>query len=168
MATGSVRSDPLPLSHPEYLMRMRHNLVAWAAVAVLGSAPQVLAGQDRHYVEPVMAGDTTQPPFSQGVLVGNTLYVAGTTGALRGRVPETAAEEARLLMEYLREILADAAMTMDDLVSVQVFSTDLSAIDEFNRVYRTYFTKEYPARAFVGVADLNGSRFELTGVAVRR
>lgn len=71
-------------------------------------------------------------------------------------------------MEYLREILTDVEMTMDDLVSVHVFATDLSTFDEFNRVYRTYFTKEYPARAFVGVADLNGSRFEVTGMAVRR
>jgi enamine deaminase RidA (YjgF/YER057c/UK114 family) len=58
---------------------------------------------------------------------------------------------------------------MDDLVSVQVFCSDLSLYREFNRVYATYFKQEYPARAFLGVANvLFGARFEVQGVAVKR
>ena len=41
-------------------------------------------------------------------------------------------------------------MTMDDLVSVQIFCPDVANYDAFNSVYRTYFKKEYPARAFLG------------------
>ncbi len=60
-------------------------------------------------------------------------------------------------------------MTMDDLVSVQVFCSDLSNYAAFNQVYRTYFTKEYPARAFLGVAHvLFDARFEVQAVAVKR
>jgi hypothetical protein len=41
--------------------------------------------------------------------------------------------------------------------------------DGFNKVYRTYFTQEYPARAFLGSGPLlNGARFEILGIAVRR
>jgi enamine deaminase RidA (YjgF/YER057c/UK114 family) len=60
-------------------------------------------------------------------------------------------------------------MTMDDLVSVQVFCSDVSHYDAFNKVYRTFFKKELPARAFLGSGRLLfGARFEVQGVAVRR
>ena len=60
-------------------------------------------------------------------------------------------------------------MWVDDLVSVQVFCSDVSHYDSFNRVYRTYFTKEFPARAFLGSGPLLfGARFEVQGIAVKR
>ena len=60
-------------------------------------------------------------------------------------------------------------MTMDDLVYVTVYCPDLSLYDEFNRVYRTYFTGEFPARAFVGSGPLLfGGHFEVQGIAVKR
>ena len=45
-------------------------------------------------------------------------------------------------------------MTMDDLVTVQVFCSDISLFDTWNKVYPTYFTKELPARAFLGSGPL--------------
>ena len=60
-------------------------------------------------------------------------------------------------------------MTMDDLVFVQLFSSDVADYDAFNSVYRTYFTQEYPARAFIGVGTLLfNARFEMQSIAVRR
>jgi len=138
------------------------------ALLVLAAGP--LAAQDRHYFTPALPSDTTALPFSGAVMVGNTLYLSGTIGLLPGRkVPATATEEARLALDNVKKTLADAGMTMDDLVSVQVFCSDLSTYAEFNRVYRTYFTKEFPARAFLGVAHiLFDARFEVQGVAVKR
>lgn len=58
---------------------------------------------------------------------------------------------------------------MDDVVSVQVFCTNLRYYDAFNRVYATYFHGRYPARAFIGVAGLLfGARYEVMGIAIRR
>jgi enamine deaminase RidA (YjgF/YER057c/UK114 family) len=58
---------------------------------------------------------------------------------------------------------------MDDLVSVQIFCPDLSLYEKFNEVYRTYFTKDFPARAFIGSGPLlRGGRFEAQGTAIRR
>jgi enamine deaminase RidA (YjgF/YER057c/UK114 family) len=58
---------------------------------------------------------------------------------------------------------------MDDLVSVQVFCSDVGHYDAFNRVYRTFFSGEFPARAFLGSGTLLfGARFEVQGIAVRR
>jgi len=108
-------------------------------------------------------------PFSSGVLAGNTLYIAGTTGvgpATKGTV--SAEDEARLVMDQVKEVVAQAGMTMDDIASLQVYCTDLANYDTFNGVYKTYFRGDYPARAFVGVDKLLfGARYELTGVAVR-
>ena len=60
-------------------------------------------------------------------------------------------------------------MTMDDLVSVQVFCPDVSLFDKFNSAYRSYFGKEYPARAFVGSGPLlRGAHFEMLGIAVTK
>ena len=60
-------------------------------------------------------------------------------------------------------------MTMDDLVYVTVYCPDLSLYGEFNSVYRTYFTGEFPARAFIGSGPLLfGGHFEVQGIAVKR
>jgi 2-iminobutanoate/2-iminopropanoate deaminase len=62
-----------------------------------------------------------------------------------------------------------AGLTMDDIVSVQVFSSNLDDYAAFNEVYRTYFKGPLPARAYLGAARLLGdARFEIMGVAVRR
>jgi enamine deaminase RidA (YjgF/YER057c/UK114 family) len=103
-------------------------------------------------------------------LVGNTLYLAGTIGLTADdKVPETAAEEARLVLGDLQKTLQSAGMSMDDLVSVQVFCSDVKHYAEFNKVYRGYFNREFPARAFIGVGtQLYGARFEVQGIAVKR
>jgi 2-iminobutanoate/2-iminopropanoate deaminase len=60
-------------------------------------------------------------------------------------------------------------MTMDDLVYVQVFSPHLDLYDPFNAIYRTYFSKDFPARAFIGSGPLlRNARFEIVGIAVKR
>lgn len=143
-------------------------LLAFAALA--WGAGQLTAQEARRYVNPRMASDTTAVPFSGAVWVGNTLYLSGTLGRTPdGRVPDTAEEEARRVLNNVRAILEAAGLTMDDLVSVQVFCSDVSHYDAFNRVYRTYFTREFPARAFLGSGPLLfGMRFEVQGIAARR
>jgi 2-iminobutanoate/2-iminopropanoate deaminase len=109
-------------------------------------------------------------PFSSAVRVGDTLYIAGTTGidGPNGNKAISAQEEARLAMEQVKRVVEQAGMTMDDIVSMQVFCTDLRNYNAFNRVYRTYFHGEYPARAFIGASNLLfGARYEVMGIAVR-
>jgi 2-iminobutanoate/2-iminopropanoate deaminase len=71
-------------------------------------------------------------------------------------------------MDGVQRTVATAGLKMDDLVSVTVFSTDLSLIETFNAVYQGYFRGHYPARAFVGASTLTrGAHFEITAVAVK-
>ena len=102
--------------------------------------------------------------------VGDTLYISGQIGLGPDRKPpQDVAEEARLVMEAMKNQLVKAGMTMDDLVSVQIYCSDVKHYDAFNAVYRGYFTKEFPARAFLGSGGLLfGARFEVVGLAVKR
>jgi reactive intermediate/imine deaminase len=140
-------------------------------VALLGQvvfASELCAQDARQYVNP-RTPTSEGPPFSDAVLVGNTLYLSGFLGVTAGQAPVSADEEARAVLTNMRTRLEEAGMTMDDLVSVQVYALGTGDYAVFNEVYRTFFTREFPARAFVGVAALvNGARFEVGGIAVRR
>lgn len=150
-------------------MTIRQLAVIALTVAVAGCGTSAQQ-PTRRYVEPRTAADTALPPFSGAVQVGDTLYLSGALGLDENRrVPETAAAEASNVLNSIRRTLERAGMTMDDLVVVQVFCPDVSHYDAFNAVYRTYFTKEYPARAFIGSGPLLfGARFEVQGIAVKR
>jgi enamine deaminase RidA (YjgF/YER057c/UK114 family) len=114
---------------------------------------------------------TVQAPFSDAVVVGDTVYLAGRIGVdpKTGKAPDDLDQEIRLLLDGVKAVLAETGMTMDDLVSVQVFCPDLTLYDRFNTAYRGYFGKEFPARGFIGSGPLlRGGRFEMQGIAVRR
>ena len=143
-------------------------LLVIALIAALTS--NSAAQETRRYINPSSVADSTALPFSGAVLVGNTLYLSGAIGIDEDRqVPDTAEEEARNVLNSVRGTLEAADMSMDDLVSVQVFCSDVAHYDVFNRVYRTFFKGEFPARAFLGSGTLLfGARFEVQGIAVRR
>jgi reactive intermediate/imine deaminase len=140
------------------------------SVMVFAAARNVEAQEPRRYISPRTAADSSQPPFSRAVMVGNTLYLSGDIGLDQDmRVPDTAEAEARKVLDNVQSTLKEAGLTMDDLVSVQVFCSDVKHYDAFNKVYRTYFTREFPARAFIGAGTLLfNARFEVQGVAVKR
>ena len=109
-----------------------------------------------------------QPPaaFSNGVLIGKTLYISGHTS---GKPTGSAADEAKVALDGVKSAITAAGMTMDDLVWVQVFCTDLALYNDFNTAYRSYFKGPLPARAFLGTDKLLGeSHFEVMGIAVKR
>jgi len=110
-------------------------------------------------------------PFADAVLIDDkTLYISGRIGLIPGTrtVPNTPEEEAHLVMQDLRAVLALAGMTLDDIVSLQIFASDVSLWERFNAVYRTYFFGQLPPRAFLGSGFLLfGARFEVQGIAVK-
>jgi 2-iminobutanoate/2-iminopropanoate deaminase len=109
-------------------------------------------------------------PFSSGVRVGDTLYLAGHIGydPATGKAPEAVEQEVQFLMKSLKETLAKADMGMNDLVYVQIFCSDVSLFERFNAVYRTFFEEPLPARAFIGSGKLLlGARFEIQGIALK-
>jgi reactive intermediate/imine deaminase len=142
-------------------------VILGAAVGVAATAGATSAGR-RYFNAPGKAPDL---PFSDGVLVGDTLYIAGKLGLdpRTGKPPAAIEDEARLALESVQATLKQAGMTMDDLAQVQVFCADVALFDSWNKVYRTFFKKELPARAFLGSGKLlREAHFEVMGIAARR
>lgn len=124
--------------------------------------------QERNYIDARSAGQDG-PPFSGAVQVGDTLYISGMLGLQNGQVPDDPRTEARIMMDSIKATVEEAGFTMDDLVHVTIYCSDVSHYDAFNEVYRTYFTQEFPARAFIGSGTLLfNARFEMQSIAVRR
>lgn len=108
-------------------------------------------------------------PYSHLVVAGNTVYLSGTIGVdpETGMAPDDIDVEIRLVLDSVRDRLAHVGLTMDNLVSVEVFCPDLSLYERFNAVYATYFEQNHPARAFVGSGPLlRNGHFEVKGIAV--
>lgn len=124
--------------------------------------------RERKYIN--IGGRPANLPFSDGVLVGDTLFLSGRIGIdpRTMQAPADVEQEIRLMLDGVRATLQAAGMTMDNLVYVQVYCTDLSLYEKFNTAYRKCFGKELPARAFLGAGSLlRGGRFEMQGIAMR-
>lgn len=148
-------------------MNMKKMLISVVLGLLLSGS--LLAADERTYVNGRSASDGNVPPFSGAVLAGDTLYVSGSLGLVDGKVPDDPAVEAKAVMDAVKAQVEAAGMTMDDIVSVQIFCSDVAHYGAFNGVYRTYFTKEYPARAFIGAGTLLfDARFEVMAIAVKR
>jgi 2-iminobutanoate/2-iminopropanoate deaminase len=123
----------------------------------------------RRYIN--LPGRPGSLPFSDGVLVDDTLYLTGRIGIdpKTGRAPADVAAELKLLFDGFESVLKQANMNMADLVYVQIFSPEISLWEQFNRAYVERFSRELPARAFIGSGPLLlGGRFEMIGIAVKR
>jgi len=111
-----------------------------------------------------------QAAFSNAILVGNTLYLSGNIGfdPKTHKPPAKIEDEVTNLLDSYKALLTQAGFTMDDLVYVQISCTDLGNYDKFNSIYKSYFTKDLPAREFIGVSSiLGGGHFEMQAIAVK-
>jgi enamine deaminase RidA (YjgF/YER057c/UK114 family) len=149
-------------------MRIERLLIIVLTIALLASMA-IAQKPTRRYIEPSTPAPDARP-FSGAVLIGDTLYLSGDIGLEEGnKVPANAKTEAQLVLDSMEKRLAEAGMTLDDLVFVQVFCSDVAHYNDFNAVYRARFKKEFPARAFLGAGKLLfGARFEVQGIAVKR
>jgi enamine deaminase RidA (YjgF/YER057c/UK114 family) len=128
--------------------------------------PASKKNQKRRYViKPDRKGDW---PFSDGVWVGSTFYLSGHLGMdpETRKPPADAGQEARLMLDAMKATLKAAGLEMKNLVYVQIFCSDVSLFSVFNIVYREYFGKDFPTRAFIGSGPLLfGARYEIQGIA---
>jgi 2-iminobutanoate/2-iminopropanoate deaminase len=115
-----------------------------------------------------LVGRPPNPNFSLGLLVDGTLYISGQTGTdLRtGKKPDEFDAELRTCLNNIGLVLKEAGMDFQDVISVQVYLTDMDSFAAMNEIYRTYFPEPRPARTTVGVAKLSGNaRVEITVTA---
>ena len=93
-------------------------------------------------------------PFSAAVQTGNLLFVSGQVGMRDGKIAQGIEEQTRLTLENIRDVLAKAGSSLERVVKVTVFLTDMSLWPAMNDVYREYFPKDPPARSALGATGL--------------
>ncbi len=109
------------------------------------------------------------PAFSHATLAGDLIFVSGTLGTKAGSfelVPGGTGAETRQTLENIRTILEGCGASLQDVVKVNVFLTDMSTFQDMNRAYLEFFPADPPARITVGCAALAlGARVEIDCIA---
>lgn len=95
-------------------------------------------------------------PYSQAVLVDDTLYVSGNipVNPATGDVAEGIVNQSNQVFENMKAVLNEAGMGFENVVKTTAFLTDLSNFATFNEIYASYFVAPYPARSCVEVSKL--------------
>ena len=110
-------------------------------------------------------------PYSQALLVGNTLYISGQLGidpATGKRVDGDTAAQAEQALKNIMAILMEENMSMHNVAQVQVFLADIADFAAVNEVYKSFFSEPYPARAAIQAGALPaGGSVEILVTAVK-
>lgn len=95
-------------------------------------------------------------PYSQAVLVDDTLYVSGNipVNSATGDVADDIVNQSKQVFENMKAVLNEAGMGFENVVKTTAFLTDLSNFATFNEIYASYFVAPYPARSCVEVSKL--------------
>ncbi|WP_100657654.1 RidA family protein [Alteromonas flava] len=106
--------------------------------------------------------------YSQAVKAGTTVYLSGQIPLVpetMAMVSEDFAEQAHQVFKNLSAVCEAAGGTLQDMAKVNIFLTDLSNFATVNEIMSQYFSKPYPARAAIGVAQLpKDAQIEIDGV----
>lgn len=109
-------------------------------------------------------------PYAQAVDTGAMVFTSGQLGLIpeTGTLAEGVEAQTRQAMTNLSHVLAEAGLSLADVVKTTVFVQDLGDFGIVNTVYGSFFTGSYPARSCVQVAKLPmGGLVEIECIAVR-
>lgn len=113
---------------------------------------------------------TLAPPpsgsYSQGVQVGNRIYVAGQTPINNesGSIPSTIKEQMKQAITNIKHVLEAGGASLSDIVKVTVYLTDLNDFESFNEAYKDIFSEPLPVRTTIG-CELKGIPLEIDVIA---
>ena len=119
--------------------------------------------------KPIESDLSTHLPFTPAVEAGGFVFVSGQasvddTGTI---IPGTFEEEMRRSMDNVVRVLADAGLTLRDVVRVTSYVRDSADGPRYNEIYREYFTEPLPARTTLSNCLSPALRFEVDVIAVR-
>ena len=110
-------------------------------------------------------------PYSQGVDLGNMVFTSGQLGIdmTTGTLPEGVEAQARCSLTNIKSILAEAGLTMDNIVKTVVFIKNMDDFAKVNAIYSEFICGDIlPARSCVEVARLpKDALVEIEAIAVR-
>lgn len=94
--------------------------------------------------------------YSNAIKCGNVIFVSGQlpVNPETGHVPTTLQEQTRQVINNIRNILADAGATLDNVVKTTVYLQEMYLFSQMNEVYAEAFSEPYPARTSLAVKEL--------------
>jgi 2-iminobutanoate/2-iminopropanoate deaminase len=143
-------------------------LWAFATALTIGVSVQQGDSQERKTINLSPARGL---PFSDGIVVGNTLYIAGQEGtdASDKLVAGGIGSETTAALDNIQRVLKAAGFDLKDVVSVTVYLTDIREFPDMNKVYKSVMPDPKPARATIQAAALvNNARIEISAIAVKQ
>jgi 2-iminobutanoate/2-iminopropanoate deaminase len=150
------------------LTTIRRFMIALALVFTAALSPQLSGAQEHKAINLSTARGL---PFSDGIVAGTTLYVAGQEGTDdAGKLaPGGIAAETKAALDNIEKVLKAAGYDLKDVVSVTVYLADIHDFPEMNKVYKTVLPDPKPARATIQAAALvNDARIEIAAIAVKQ
>ncbi len=117
----------------------------------------------------VPGAPTPGGPYSPALTVGDLVFVSGQrpVSAATGQIPASFEEQATLVLENLIRVLSAAGSGPELVAKVSVHLADLGNFENFNGIYKQFFSPPFPARTTVG-STLRGIQVEIDCIAVRR
>ena len=109
-------------------------------------------------------------PYSQAIDLGNMVFISGQipVNPATGEIPEGIKAQTAQSISNIKAILAEAGLSIDNVVKTTVFLADMSLFSDMNEVYGNEFTAPYPARSAVAVRELPKQVLvEIETIAVR-
>ena len=109
-------------------------------------------------------------PYSQGYTVGGLVFTSGQipVDPATGKMADTVEEQAAQSLANLKAILAEAGLSMANVVKTVIFLADINDFSAVNAVYAKAFAEPFPARSCVQVAAIpKGAKLEIECIAVR-
>lgn len=124
------------------------------------------------YAEPARVINLPKPnlPFSDGIVAGNTLYVAGQDGVMpNGKVVSGGiVSQTKMALSKIQKVVHEAGFRMKDVVSTTVYLSNMNDYQKMNAIYRRYFPNPTPTRVTVQVARLAlNANIEISAIAVK-
>lgn len=109
------------------------------------------------------------PPLSHATCVGNLVFVSGQVGVGHGdgQAPELFADEVENAFTALEHVLVAADSSLEQIVKVNCYLSDILDRDELNGLYMQRFSDPRPARTTVEGRIAHGLRFEIDAIATR-
>lgn len=109
-------------------------------------------------------------PYSQAIALGNAIYTSGMLPIdAEGNLKEGIVDQTHQIVKNLQAVLAEAGLSLADVVKTSVFMTDLEHFQQMNEVYSQYFSDHHPARTTVEVSKLpRDAKIEIELIAVKR
>jgi 2-iminobutanoate/2-iminopropanoate deaminase len=93
-------------------------------------------------------------PFSAAVESNGLLFVSGQVGIRDGKTGDGIEVQTRMTLDNMREVLERAGSSLERVLKVTVFMTDMALWPKMNEVYREYFPNDPPARSALGANAL--------------